>query len=265
MCHTVRPPHSLHTNGHFNTSSTPWTNEFNSVAAFPSTIPSISAPPSSTSISSDRLGSVIPSSDVASVANDVINSLNRAAADDPRMMESELYQFMNSIRKGEMDIEGNRVIEGNSATHMTGMSEAWDHVGSVASGTIASDSAFEAAWMNALNEATDGSFETAENDMMFENAWKEALEEAKRNFDLNEGRVETHQYESAWSGLDSVSNTEYEYATDNPLLPMHDAFEKGMHYFKEGALALAVLAFEAEVQRDPSNSEAWRMLGKTFC
>ena len=34
-----------------------------------------------------------------------------------------------------------------------------------------------------------------------------------------------------------------------------------MTHFQEGRLALAVLAFEAEIQRDALNSEAWRMLG----
>ena len=34
-----------------------------------------------------------------------------------------------------------------------------------------------------------------------------------------------------------------------------------MQYFQEGQLDLAVLAFEGEIERDASDSEAWRMLG----
>ena len=103
-------------------------------------------------------------------------------------------------------------------------------------------------------------FILGEKDASFEQAWKEALEEAKRSYEENEKTVSDFN-ETAWGEvLDS-----YDFATDNPLLNHANAFEKGMHYFNEGSLGLAVLAFESEVQRDSGNSEAWRMLGIFKC
>ena len=40
-----------------------------------------------------------------------------------------------------------------------------------------------------------------------------------------------------------------------------DSFAKGKSLFQSGLLSEAVLAFEAEVQRQPQNVEAWRLLG----
>lgn len=40
-----------------------------------------------------------------------------------------------------------------------------------------------------------------------------------------------------------------------------DSFAKGKALFQDGLLSEAVLALEAEVQRQPNNVEAWRLLG----
>ena len=40
-----------------------------------------------------------------------------------------------------------------------------------------------------------------------------------------------------------------------------NSFAKGKSLFQSGLLSEAVLAFEAEVQRQPQNVEAWRLLG----
>ncbi|CAM9363071.1 unnamed protein product [Phaeothamnion confervicola] len=42
-----------------------------------------------------------------------------------------------------------------------------------------------------------------------------------------------------------------------------DLFAEGIRLFEAGDIAEAVLCFEAELQRDPGNSEAWRMLGQS--
>jgi len=47
----------------------------------------------------------------------------------------------------------------------------------------------------------------------------------------------------------------------NPFLDKPDSFERGKELFHQGTLGEAVLAFEAAVQQDPNNSDAWRFLG----
>ena len=48
-----------------------------------------------------------------------------------------------------------------------------------------------------------------------------------------------------------------------PCVELQDtsSFTKGRELFRDGLLTEAMLAFEAEAQRNPNNVEAWRMLG----
>jgi len=41
-----------------------------------------------------------------------------------------------------------------------------------------------------------------------------------------------------------------------------NAFKEGVKLFKAGHLAKAILCFEAAVQQEPTNAEAWRYLGQ---
>lgn len=54
---------------------------------------------------------------------------------------------------------------------------------------------------------------------------------------------------------------EYQMSDDNPFLLDIDSYSTGKELFRKGLLSEAVLALEAECQRNPNNSEAWRLLG----
>jgi len=54
---------------------------------------------------------------------------------------------------------------------------------------------------------------------------------------------------------------EYTMAENNPFLSDTESFVKGKSLFSRGVLSEAVLALEAECQRNPGNAEAWRLLG----
>jgi peroxin-5 len=54
---------------------------------------------------------------------------------------------------------------------------------------------------------------------------------------------------------------EYAFAEENEYRDASEPFSKGLAAFEEGDVRSAILFFEAEVQRCPENSEAWRMLG----
>ena len=56
----------------------------------------------------------------------------------------------------------------------------------------------------------------------------------------------------------------YHFEENNPFLSESDPFGLGLSFLRNRAsLSEAALAFEAAVQRDPSNSDAWMHLGKT--
>lgn len=77
-------------------------------------------------------------------------------------------------------------------------------------------------------------------------------------------------FEDVWrqNNLDSLGNMEehktYELQADNKYKEIEDEdnlFALGMDLFKRGELKDAILAFQAVVDKDISNSEGWRMLG----
>jgi len=53
----------------------------------------------------------------------------------------------------------------------------------------------------------------------------------------------------------------YQFSPENPFLEHPAPFDEGMKLYQHGSLNDAILAFEATVQQDTSNSDAWRWLG----
>ncbi|DBA04671.1 TPA: hypothetical protein N0F65_012254 [Lagenidium giganteum] len=66
-------------------------------------------------------------------------------------------------------------------------------------------------------------------------------------------------FEDVW---EETQSNEYVYQADNPFLEHTENFKRGVSLFESGRLSEAIMAFEAEVQQHPENSEAWRMLGE---
>jgi len=53
----------------------------------------------------------------------------------------------------------------------------------------------------------------------------------------------------------------YDFSQESPFLQEEDPLKKGLEYLEADQLALAIQAFEAAVQKDSENSEAWYLLG----
>lgn len=56
---------------------------------------------------------------------------------------------------------------------------------------------------------------------------------------------------------------EYEFQENNPMKDLPDALEEGKKRLEAGDLPSAILCFEAAVQQNDNNPEAWLLLGKT--
>eukprot|EP00823_Brevimastigomonas_motovehiculus_P008226 TRINITY_DN74_c4_g1_i1.p1 TRINITY_DN74_c4_g1~~TRINITY_DN74_c4_g1_i1.p1 ORF type:complete len:728 (+),score=194.19 TRINITY_DN74_c4_g1_i1:133-2316(+) len=101
------------------------------------------------------------------------------------------------------------------------------------------EAAFDSAQKSELDEAYDDSFSTSSADS------KEAKET------VSDSKEETKS-----------TDPSYGFAETNPYLNSKDPMAEGIKLLKEGKLKEAILAFEAEVQKNPENAEAWRYLGE---
>eukprot|EP00644_Phytophthora_capsici_P001108 jgi/Phyca11/551842/estExt2_Genewise1Plus.C_PHYCAscaffold_430357 len=192
---------------------------------------------------------------------------------DPKFQNSQFLKFMNQVSSGEVQIdeEKNDVVGGE--LKMEGALEgAWEDTADMHSNRDLFDSSWKQSG-NASTAAMENAFaeSTAAHAHPLEGAWNDAGTVNTSGLDQAWGDSKTagekamaeaqttDPFEDAW---DSATNQDYTYKADNPFLDASENFQKGVEFFKSGHLDDAILAFEAEVQQHPDNSEAWRMLGE---
>ncbi|KAF1315982.1 Peroxisomal targeting signal 1 receptor, partial [Globisporangium splendens] len=208
---------------------------------------------------------------------------------DPKWQNSEFLQFMNKVGSGELEIdeEKNEVVHDNLRAEGAlegawGDSETdirvnrdlyestWQNSGSTMESAFAEaagapQQGLEGAWGEAQS-AHATAFDSAWDDShtgeekVFEGAWNEGDDLESIWEKAMADAQTTDPFEDAWETANDTS--EYTYKADNPYLDASDNFKKGVEFFESGRLSEAILAFEAEVQQHPENSEAWRMLGE---
>lgn len=54
---------------------------------------------------------------------------------------------------------------------------------------------------------------------------------------------------------------EYEFAEQNPMSELDNAFEKGKEYLNKGDIPSAVMCFEVAAKKEPERTEIWQLLG----
>lgn len=67
--------------------------------------------------------------------------------------------------------------------------------------------------------------------------------------------------EQAAKGKTDASKGIYVFSDMNPYVGHPNPLKEGQDLFRKGLLSEAVLALEAEVMKNPENSEGWRLLG----
>lgn len=211
---------------------------------------------------------------------------------DPKWQNSEFLQFMNEVSSGKAEIdEEKNEVHGASVRAEGALEGAWEDADDVR----VNRDLFETSWQHSEPQsAMESAFASAsvapqQQNMdevwsescpsgaaaAMKNAWNDSHTAEEKAMDaawddgnsleaiwekaMNEAQS-ADPFEDAWGELNQ--SNEYVYKEDNPFLEASDNFKHGMALFESGHLNEAILAFEAEVQQHPENSEAWRMLGE---
>lgn len=141
----------------------------------------------------------------------------------------------------------------------------------------------ESAWNSAAPDAAAGLEEmwkaaaAGESMEEMEKLWKEAGfpmgQDMEDMWRMAGEDGEAGLLESAWGdampNMENIWNAtnksaEYKFQGDNPYIDSADPLAEAQRLMREGRDREALLALEAEVQKNPESSEGWRLLGELF-
>ncbi|XP_017065919.1 peroxisomal targeting signal 1 receptor [Drosophila eugracilis] len=108
-------------------------------------------------------------------------------------------------------------------------------------------------WISDYQRSAEQKEQTASN--FNEKFWQRLQDEWQKLADENE-----HPWLSEYNdNMDAYK--EYEFAEENPMSELENAFEKGKEYLAKGDIPSAVLCFEVAAKKQPERAEVWQLLG----
>lgn len=108
-------------------------------------------------------------------------------------------------------------------------------------------------WINDYQRSAEQKEQTAAN--FNEKFWQKLQDEWQKLAEENE-----HPWLSEYNeNLDAYKD--YEFAEENPMSELENAFEKGKEYLAKGDIPSAVLCFEVAAKKEPERAEVWQLLG----
>ncbi|CAL5390177.1 unnamed protein product [Camellia sinensis] len=208
-----------------------------------------------------------------------------AQNNDPKFQNSKFLQFVSKMSRGEIFIEDNQVkptavsAPGDWATEYQQQHDgghAWadqfvhdklSHGPDGWANEFAAErelhGSIDDQWVNEFSKLNVQDWADEFGRQVGEGAlgesstdnWANAYDEFGESMDsyLNE-QVASKQRSDTSRGV-------YEFSDMNPYVGRPNPLKEGQELFRKGLLSEAVLAFEAEVLKNPDNAEGWRLLG----
>ena len=194
---------------------------------------------------------------------------------DPRFQNSQFLNFLGRIQKGEVVIEGKELRETKPDTDA--MEKAWGEAEQVyqsnlasldpalqeakakeAEATMKAQEAMEEKWEEKLKNYEEEYANQADFEKMLEERYMNVLQEM--NFDLTEAwQASTDLEEQLVHG---PTKEEYAFDPNNPYKEVPFPKQLALELINQGNNNQAILALEAHLQKQPTDAETWRILGR---
>jgi peroxin-5 len=203
---------------------------------------------------------------------------------NPKFANSQFVNFIDKVSKGDLQFKENTVIDrdGNqvdwdalydteAAVATDAERQELDNLMRKGQGSSAwDDPALEDAWRAATG---DGNLEKlwgeggqAFDKKAMEDMWRLAQDGVQDEAEaaLMERAFQEYHLDQYFSGHSAQKNRDYEFAKDNEFIGSHDPLAEALRLLRESRDREALLALEAEVQRNPESSEGWRLMGQLY-
>ncbi|KAL8033243.1 hypothetical protein ABFX02_13G149600 [Erythranthe guttata] len=228
-------------------------------------------------VSVDQMrGSNIPS--LAAMEQTRMLAHTLAQNNDPKFQNSKFLQFVSKMSRGEIGIEDNQFkpaafsAPGNWATEYEQQysgGRSWaDQFSNEQLSHGPHGWANEFAAERELHGGTENEW-VNEFSKLNVNDWSEEFERQVADGVLGDGSADNwanayDEYLDEQASLKQKSDSSrgvYVFSDLNPYVGHPNPLKEGQELFRRGLLSEAVLALEAEVLKNPDNSEGWRLLG----
>ncbi|CAO2191957.1 unnamed protein product [Urochloa humidicola] len=197
-----------------------------------------------------------------------------ASNNDPKFQNSKFFQFVSKMSRGELIIEDNQVKQG-STSQSNGWADEFQTQYNANANSWADQFAHEELSQGADKWASE--FSSEHNQGALNENWVDqfsklnvtdewAEEFSGGGFGESSADPWADEFQEQLSSFKQSSGASrglYVFSDMNPYVGHPNPMQEGQELFRKGLLSEAVLALEAEVLKNPNNSEGWRLLGVT--
>ncbi|PSC73938.1 Peroxisome biogenesis 5 [Micractinium conductrix] len=195
-----------------------------------------------------------------------------AASADPKIRNSQFLQFVSKMSRGELILEDNAVKEvpreaaawaSEFGSQQAAQPSVWgDEFAAFQAGQHPAAAGAQWAQDFVVKEGRPDWADEFADGVVGGGQWAQEFREGAASTDIASWEEEyMAELERVHGSQGPRAAGGYVFADPNPFLLDTDSLAKGKDLFRRGVLTEAVIALEAECQRNPGNAEAWRLLG----
>ncbi|XP_066603292.1 peroxisomal targeting signal 1 receptor [Prorops nasuta] len=181
--------------------------------------------------------------------------------EDPNLAYSKFMKFMR--QEGDIPLENNQLTQSLKSTdeswaeeHNKEIEQTYED--SSVLNQVEEEIASAGTWVDEFSKDNASSTELDNYESTFWSRFQNEWDKMSSSEDISAVHPWISDYETYYDPF-----KDYAFNDKNPMQSLSNPLEEGKKRLEAGDLPSAVLCFEAAVQQDETNSEAWLLLGKT--